>query len=52
MKTELTSLCVHTEYGTITGNMRKMLSDYVMTLDKKGDVEFLTPSIYADIFKD
>ena len=39
-----------TKYDTITENMRKMLSDYAMTLDRKEDVVFLTPSAYSDIF--
>ena len=41
-----------TKYNTITDNMRKMLIDYSLSLDKKSDVVFLTPSIYSDIFID
>lgn len=31
-------------------NMRKMLENYAMSLDRKEDIVFLTPSIYSDIF--
>ena len=41
-----------TKFATITENMRKMLESYAMTLNKKSDVMFLTPSIYSDIFED
>lgn len=40
------------KFDTITVNMRKMLKDYSASLNKKGDIEFLTPSIYQDIFQD
>ena len=32
-------------------NMRKMLEAYSLSLNKKEDIVFLTPSIYADIFQ-
>lgn len=41
-----------TKFATITENMRKMLESYSMSLNKKSDVNFLTPSIYADIFEE
>ena len=40
------------KYTAITENMRKMLKEYALTLDKKELVMFLTPSIYSDIFKE
>lgn len=39
-----------TRYESITANMRKMLKDYASTLVNKSDMEFLTPSVYEDIF--
>lgn len=41
-----------TKFDSITGNMRKMLKKYALSLNKKEDVRFLTPSVYEDIFKD
>ena len=40
------------KFDDMTINMRKMLNNYALSLDKKDDIVFLTPSIYSDIFKD
>ncbi len=39
------------KYDTITENVRSMLKKYVKGLQKKEDIKFITPSIYADIFE-
>lgn len=38
------------KFDVITENIRKMLKEYALTLPRKSNVRFLTPSIYEDIF--
>ena len=38
------------KYSSTTENMKRMLKKYALTLSRKSDVVFLTPSIYEDIF--
>ncbi len=41
-----------TKFASITDNMRTMLKAYAASLNRKSDIQFLTPSAYEDIFRD
>lgn len=40
-----------TKYDGITENMRRMLKNYVSTLDNQYCINFLTPSVYSELFE-
>ena len=40
-----------TKYDSITENMRRMLKNYVSTLDNQYCINFLTPSVYSELFE-